>query len=134
MPTLANMTVKKYDGTTDVVYYASQRASGEAPAVWVSAVGSDELTKPNFRILARDVSKSPVGAGREIRFAGMFPQTANDSTTGVLRQIQRGIMTASFYVPRGYSDAFLQEMSAQFPNLLAHALSKDSILQRYAPA
>lgn len=41
MPTMANLTVKKYDGVTDIVYDALSASGGDgSPAVWRQDTGA----------------------------------------------------------------------------------------------
>lgn len=56
MATLANIVVKKADGTTDVTYVAKRPASGSEPAVFRNeAVGTSLSQQPEFRVRARDL-------------------------------------------------------------------------------
>lgn len=56
MPTMANITVKKADGTTDVVYTATQASSGDgSPALWVSLTHSAvRAMRALVKVVARD--------------------------------------------------------------------------------
>jgi len=121
MPTMANITVKKHDGTTDIVYSAMSPSSGDGvPAIWKSTtVGVASAHQPELRLSARDAGK---GASRALRGTFQYPQIATDSTTGLTTVVNRAAASLDVTFPKGMSQTDIAEFSAQFGNLLHSTL------------
>lgn len=132
MPSLANMTIKKADGTTDTTYYGLVRAAGASPAVW-KASGPHDAAKPELRVSSRDLTK-PGQYQREVRVTYVYPEVILDSTTGLYTVANRARFTGAFETARGLSDAAANEAAFQLCNLFAHSLTKDMLYQRFAAA
>nr|URG15279.1 MAG: coat protein [Leviviridae sp.] len=131
MPTIANLTIKKNDGTTDIVWTGIQPSSGDGtPATWKSqTVGSASAHQPEFRLSARDASK---GASRVIRSTFRYPQIATNTTTGVTSVVSTAFGSTEFSFPKGMSSADINEAVSQLFNLLTTSLLKDCHKQGYA--
>lgn len=121
MPAAANITVKKNDGTTDVIYSTQQGEAGDKPAVWYApALGATAATRPELRI-----STKPLPNGkRRVKGTYMMPYSVLNSTTGVT-MVDRALMgdfscTFDPNIPTNISD----EGASQLANLVASALVK----------
>jgi len=130
MSSIANLTVKKFDGTTDIVFTALVPSSGDkTPAVWrCESVGSAAAHKPTLRMQAQ-----PNGAGnaRWVKTEFAYPVTATNSTTGVTSVIGKVSLNASAVLPTDIPDATIREAVAQSVNLLKALLA--DIANGYAP-
>lgn len=126
MPGLANITVKKNDGTTDIVYSGVSPASGDGtPAVWRSeTIGSAMAHRPELRLTSREASK---GSRRAMRATFQYPQIATDSTTGLTTVVDRAAADVNWIMPKSMTSADINEFASQFANLLASTLLKDCV-------
>lgn len=131
MPQLANITIKKNDGTTDIVYTGLSPASGDAsPAVWrATSLGSATSHSPEFRLLARDAGK---GSKRALRSTFMYPQIATNTTTGVTSVVQRAMASTDWTIPKDMTVSEINEFASQYANLLASVLLKDCVKAGYS--
>lgn len=132
MPAISNITVKKADGTTDIVYTGLVPSSGDgAPAIWRSeSVGTAAAFRAVFKLSARD--NGPKTA-RRVDFAFTYPQIATDTTTTLTSVVNQAPLTGSFVIPKGMPDATVSEAVHQAFNLLSSALIKSSVISGYAP-
>jgi hypothetical protein len=129
---MANITVKKNDGTTDVVYTAVTPSAGDkSPAVWRNnTVGSAMSHRPDFRVSSRD---SGPGTARRVEATYVYPTTAV-GTDGRVNVVDKAILTLSFVLPKGMPETDVNEAVSQSMNLLASALNKDTFKSGYAPS
>lgn len=132
MPTMANITVKKADGTTDVVYTALQGSSGDGvAAVWRNeTVGSAAGHKPVVSMASR--WNGPRTA-RRVDASFVYPQIATDTNTGLTSVVNKVPVTISAVVPAAVPDATVAEAIAQAINLFDSTLFVDSFKAGYAP-
>lgn len=133
MPTAASITVKKADGTTDIVWNLVGAAGGDkTPAVWrqTSTVGT-----VGQRPTMTETSKSNAdGTVRRLDLKVSFPSVYTDTSSSL--SLIRSTMNAtlSVAVPQDVADADLNEFAAQAMNLFSSSLVKSSIVAGYAPA
>ncbi len=131
MPALANITVKKADGTTDVTYTAVAGASGDnSPAVFSNnTIGTVKAERPTLLVGARD--NGPKTARRvDVNFSWPIPSTdagGNKVISG------RMTGTASVLVPQNQDVLVIAEQAAQFGNLIGSALVRACFNEGYAP-
>lgn len=130
MPSLADITVKKADGTTDIVWSGVQPSSGDTvPCVWISqTVGSALAHRPWMRIKSRDNANKTL---RRIDGEVSFPETATgaDSITRVVNTVNAKFDVG---VPNGMADTAVAEAVHQTMNLFASALVKEILTSRRA--
>lgn len=130
MPNLANITIKKADGTTDVVYTAVAGAAGDGiPAIFRNnTVGMTLAERPT--VLVKAAYNGPKTA-RRLRGDFSWPTV---SDIGGERKIT-GRMSGDFSVliPQNQDPAVIKEQAFQFANLVASALFKASMEEGYAP-
>lgn len=132
MPNMANITVKKADGTTDILWTALQPSSGDGvSAVWRSeTAGVQANVKPTFALASR--WNGPRTA-RRLDYSILYPQKYTDSASGLDLVANRAILSGNFTLPTGIPDLIAAEAVAQSVNLLASALVKSCLQAGYAP-
>lgn len=133
MPQMANITIKKNDGKTDVTYTAVVPSAGDgSPAVWKSqTVGSAIAHQPELRLSSRDGAK---GAKRNLRVTMQYPQISLNTTTNVTSVIDKATFSGDWVIPKGMDQTTLNEFAAQCGNLIAAALIKSAVQSGYAPS
>lgn len=131
MPSQANITVKKNDGTTDITFTAMQPSSGDGvQAIWKSlTVGSAPAHQPELRCAAKASSNGK----RELRFTFVYPEIATNSTTGLTSVAYKEMATATFTLDTQSSSQTINEAVAQFAHLLASAHAKAIVQSGYGP-
>lgn len=132
MPQLADIVVKKNDGTTNITYVGLVPSAGsDVPAVFKStSVGSAPAHQPELRVLARDADQ---GRKRLVRGTFVYPQIATNTTTGVTSVVDACIGDFNFKVPKSMSQSDINEAGAQLGNLLTSALMRSVLQTGYAP-
>lgn len=135
MPSMANITVKKADGTTDIVFDSVTASGGEAsPAVWRQDTGAVAGLPVGLRSVFKLASKwNGPKTARVMSFELVFPYAVQDSTTTLYSAKDRAVLTASFTMPQAVPATNLNEAAAQALNLMAAALIKSSVQAGYAP-
>lgn len=131
MPSIANIVVKKNDGTTDVTYTAVVPSSGDKnPAVWRNnSVGTAAAHRPEYRLSSE--SNGPRTA-RRVREVFVYP-TTTVGTDGKTYVQDKAIKEVTWTLPINMPDADLNEFVSQGANLDASTLVKDSVKSGYAP-
>lgn len=134
MPNMAAITVKKFDGTTDVIYAALAASAGDKiPAVW-RADAAFAAIPPGLRPRVQASTKSNGAQNqRIISVKGVFPETYTDTTTGRVQVAGQVVVSMDVTVPTGMSVVAAQEGVYQLMNLLASPLMKQCALDGYSP-
>lgn len=131
MPTMAAITVKKNDGTTDQIWTPVQASGGDkSPAIWRNqSVGVAPAFMPEMRITSR-----PNGDGSVRRIEGQadWKQSAT-GTDNITRKVNVGYFKFEVVVPQGMITADLNEFASQCSNLLGSALMKQIVKDGFAP-
>jgi len=130
MPDMANVTVKKNDGTTDQIYTKVQSSAGDrSPAVWQNlSVGSAAGHHPEFRVSSR---ANGTGSARRVDMTGVWKSLVTDAN-GKVSVADIMTFTASFGKPLGMPDVEVNEGASQLCNLMAATLTKDQVKSGYA--
>lgn len=130
MPNMADITVKKANGSTDIVWTGVNPSSGDkVAALWKSqTVGASALQRPTLRLWAADAS---AGAQRSIRTALVYPilQTEN----GVVKVIGYCTQNSESKIYTDALDADVGEVVHQGFNLLASPLIKSCVIAGFGP-
>jgi hypothetical protein len=134
MPSMASITVKKSDGTTDIVYDAITGAGGEnTPAVWRQDTGAAAGLPVGLRNVFKLASKwNGPKTARQLSFEFSMPYAVQDSTTTLYSAKDKVVMTGVITMPQGIPSASLNE-AVQALNLLASSLVKSSVQAGFAP-
>lgn len=134
MPTMANVTVKKNDGTTDQLYTAVRGSQGPSvPAILRNmSPGTALAHKPEVWISSRNLGSSGKTV-QEVKVTGKWPQIATNTTTGVTSVVDTARMKATFELPMSMATVDRDEFASQMTNILAAALLKSSIKEGDAP-
>lgn len=132
MPSMANIVVKKYDGTTDVTYTALTASAGDnVAAQWRSeSAGSQSNAKPSLALTTKFNGNR---SARRIDFQYRYPHVVTDSTTGLLVVVNMIPITLSAAIPVGVPDVVVQEAVAQGTNLAVSAIVRGAIISGFAP-
>lgn len=132
MPTMANITVKKHDGTTDVLYTAILPSSGDRQkAVWrAEAFAASAANRPYLEVSAKP---SQDGTQRITEGRFVYPELVTDSTTSVVTVRLREIASFTTTIDQRSTDTSVNELVAQFANLLKSTLLQDTMKTGFAP-
>lgn len=132
MPSMANITIKKADGTTDIVYTALTPSAGDkVPAQWrVESIGSVAGNRPVYSVVSRYTvdRKARIVEGKLT-----YPETYTDSTTGIVSVRNREVFSHSSVVHLDVADAIVAELVAQGANLQKSILIQDVLKSGFAP-
>lgn len=132
MPNMANITVKKADGATDVTFNAAAASAGDSsPAVWRQNAASSVIGhRPKISLLVRD---NAAKTGRVFQSAASFP-IVHTATDGKLTLIAIVPLRFEGTLPAGVSDAALQEAVHQYGNFMVSSLTRAALQEQYAPS
>lgn len=130
MPSMANITVKKNDGATDVVYTAVQPSAGDkSPAVWQNqTVGTAVAHRPELRVVAQD---NGTGTARRVNYTYVYPSLATGSD-GRVSVSDKASASGSFLLPKNQPTVDANEAASQFANLMASVLMKEMLKAGYS--
>ncbi len=123
------MTVKKYDGTTDVVYSNVLPAAGGNSAVWrAPTLGTAMAHQPELRMKS---SKNRANSVQRVEGIHVYPEiiTATDGSKSVANKT---IVTISVTNPSGMALTSVQEGITQAVNLFVHAHAKAQFIEGFA--
>lgn len=131
MANATDITVKKYDLATDILYFGVQGSSGDgkSPAIYRSSVSGAVAFRPEMRVWARD---NGTRTARRIDAVYTFPQLSTNTTTGVTSIVNRYGFNLSAVMPMEMPPTDCNEAVAQFFHLLNHARMKDVFRVGYA--
>lgn len=132
MATLADTTVKKWDGTTDVVFKGLTPSSGElGEAVFRQDAGQTAPIglRPVVKLKTR-TAKGPRKA-HVTEVNGMLPATYTDANTGLILSNGGVTMKVVVTVDREISSTAQQEGVAQLLNMAASTLFKTAMFEGY---
>lgn len=132
MPNMADLTIKKNDGTTDVVFTALVPSSGDTVAAqWRSETqGSVPAYRPKMTMTTR-FNGQKTARRADVHFE--FPFGYTDSTTGLAMSKDKVVMDLSIVSPQQIPQVNVDEAVAQFANLLKAALIQQALKSGYAP-
>lgn len=132
MPSMANITVKKNDGTTDIIYNALTASAGDnVAAQWRNeSGGSQPNAKPSMSMVSKYNSNR---TARRVDIEYRYPQIYTDTTTGLVSVTNVIPISFSVALPLGAPDAAINEAVAQATNLLSSTLVRDSLKAGFAP-
>lgn len=130
MPTMANITVKKFDGVTDIVWTNVQRSSGDkSPAIWRSdTVSTIPSNRPRAEMTSRSNAK---GNTRIMELDVEYPILA---TVGGVETVL-GRQPVKIFIPviQDLDATQVREAVAQAINLAGSTLVKAAFQEGYSP-
>lgn len=134
MPAMASITVKKFDGTTDIVYDALSASGGDgSPAVWRQDTGAAAGLPVGLRpILKLTSTWNGPKTARQMKYNFVMPYAVQDSTTTKYSATDRIVADGIITMPQGIPAANLNEVY-QLLNLLAATLVKQAVAAGYSP-
>jgi hypothetical protein len=130
---MADITVKKNDGVTDILYVQKVPSSGDnVEAYWRSdaATAAYAGLKPEFRMATK---WNQAKTARRCNIVGVYPSVAVDSTTTVSTAIGKVIAEVSFIIPQMVPQGDIDEAVSQISNLINSALIRSSLKAGFAP-
>jgi len=132
MTAMADITIKKSDGTTDITWSAVTASAGDkTPALWRSTSPSGTTgQKPWFSMSGRS---NAAGDVRRVDLSGAFPSVYTDSNTGLTQVLSKIPMSLTIAMPQNVSQSDIDEAVYQFFNLVSSSLIKGSTRYGYAP-
>lgn len=135
MPTMASITVKKADGTTDIVYDALAPSGGDGTAAeWRQdtgqPVGVPVGLRPRLKVATQ--WNGPKTARQELVEFTM-PYAVQDSTTTLYSAKDQVLFKGTMTLPAAIPAATLKEAAYQIGNLLASTLLKQVGETGYSP-
>lgn len=130
MANVATLTVKKADGTTDIVYTALKGSGSDSdPALWEVANASVARI---FRQVASFTSRwNARKTARNCELAVVIPETV--VVAGETKLVGSVPVRISVVRPTNVSDAVVKEAVYQAANLFVLAAIKDQMVSGYAP-
>lgn len=119
---MAAITVKKFDGATNIVYDVLSQSSGDGTwAKWRQDTGNANpfAARP---VLMHRVTESAKGI-RRVDLVYEYPYFYTDTTTSqvVVSPLRVTFKNGVLTVPQGIPTAFISEAAAQFSNLVGSA-------------
>lgn len=135
MPTMANVTVKKFDGVTDIVYDALSASGGDgSPAVWRQDTGAVAGLPVGLRNSLQVWTQwnGPKSA-RQMKYNFVSPYATQDTTTTLYSAKDRVVLTGIATIPQAIPSNAINESIYQGLNLLGSALIKSVGSSGYAP-
>lgn len=132
MPQMADIIVKKADGTTNITFTALTPSSGDkVPAQWRSeSAGAAAGLRPTFQM---ESQWNGPRTARRVNISGQYPYTLTDTTTSSTSVVARMPFQSTFTIPVSIPDVTVAEFVAQITNLVASSLAQASIKIGYAP-
>jgi hypothetical protein len=123
---MASITVKKADGSTDIIYDALTPSGGDGtPAVWRQdtgqAAGFPSGLRPWLKIATQN--NGPKTA-RQVSYEFVRPYAVQDSTTTLYSAKDQVVFKGTMSLPNAIPAGDLKEAAYQLGNLLASALVK----------
>lgn len=135
MPSMASITVKKNDGTTDIIYDQQTGSGGDmSPAVWRQDTGAAAGLPVGLRALFKAWSKwNGAKTARQFFVNYVRPYAIQDSTTTLYASAGEVVFSGMVTVPQAMPATEINEAIAQGFNLMAASLIKSSAQAGYAP-
>jgi hypothetical protein len=133
MPAIADITVKKNDGTTDIIYVAKVPSSGDnSPAIFRSDAHAAPYAglKPELVVSSKWNGDKTV---RRVSMLGKYNSYATDSTTSISMKIGQVTMDVTFAIPQSLPQADIDEGVSQLSNLVSSTLLRSCLKAGFAP-
>lgn len=123
MPSMAAATVKKFDGTTDIIYSVKNPAGGDGSwAEWRQDAGNANpfAGRP---VLSIRTTESGKGVRRvDVKYKYPYVYTDTTTTQPVISPLAITFQNGVWTVPQGIPSTHINEAGAQFTNLMVNAI------------
>lgn len=132
MSSISNITVKKDDGVTDIIYVAKQPSSGDGvPSRWrADSAGTADAFKPELTVAGHmNGSKT----ARWLNWTYTYPQVYTDSTTGLSAVASRAQISLDMSYPVSMPDTVTNEFVSQFCNLVNKTEIRTIMKEKFPP-
>lgn len=131
MTAIANITVKKADGTTDITFNGVGGAAGDNPAFWrcASAPGTPGQ-RPTLTLAGKWNAAKTV---RRLDGKISFPSVYTDTSSSLTKVRSTMVMTFSIAMPQDTASADILEFAAQATNIFRDTMITGSITSGFAP-
>lgn len=133
MPAIADITIKKNDGTTDIVYAAKVPSSGDnTAALFRSDANAAPYAglKPELSVTSKWNGDKTV---RRVSMIGKYNSYATDSTTTISSKIGSVTMDVTLAIPQSIPQADIDEGVSQLTNLITSTLIRSCLKAGFAP-
>lgn len=132
MSSMANITVKKDDNATDIVYVAKQPSSGDGvPSRWrADSAGTADSFKPELTI-AGHLNGS--GTARWLNLKFTMPQVFTDTTTNLSAVNSKVQASLDMSFPVTCPDTVVNEAVSQLFNLINKTDLRTIFKERFPP-
>lgn len=135
MPVMANITVKKADNVTDIVYDQLGGSGGDSsPAIWRQDTGAAAGLPVGLRSMLKvQTSWNGPKTARQLKLSFSAPYAVQDTTTTLYQSKDRVVGEVFLTIPQAIPATNINEATAQMLHLCAAALIKASAASGYAP-
>jgi len=134
MPAMASITVKKNDGTTDIVYDALAPSAGDGvPAVWRQDTGNAAVPNGMRAQFKMTTGWNGTRTARNGKFDFAYPHVFVNASTGQSESKDRVVFNGTAIIPQGVTQTTIDEACSQLSNLLGSALIKSSLKSGFSP-
>jgi len=132
MTAATNLTIKKNDGTTDIVWSLMAASGGDkSPAVWRSTTATGTAGQQPFMSMQSRDNGDKTARRTDMTF--VYPSVYTDAASGLTKVRSKSIITVSAVLPLDTASADVLEQAAQFAHLLGTSLLIGSLQAGYSP-
>jgi hypothetical protein len=133
MTALANLTIKKDDGTTDITWTGDVASSGDkSPARYSSkTVTTIPAFQPKMSVQSENGGVN--GSVRRVKINMIYPYFVTDSTTNLSSEVARCVFRGEWSVPQNVPSTVVNEFASQLTNLLDHTDMVSVVKTQQAP-
>lgn len=135
MPAMANITVKKADGTTDIVFDQVSGSPGDSGvAIWRQDTGANAALPQGQRAtLMMGTKFNGPRTARRVNLMFSRPYSVLNSSTGRYEAKDKTVAELTLTLPQEIPVGELAEAAHQFLNLCGSLLVRQSTAAGYAP-
>lgn len=135
MPAMANITVKKADGTTDIVFDQVSGSPGDSGmAQWRQDTGANAALPQGQRaVLLMGTKFNGPRTARRVHLSFVRPYSVLNTSTGRYEAKDRAVGELTLTLPQEVPVGELAEAAHQFLNLAGALLIRQSAAAGYAP-
>lgn len=132
MPSLANLSITKADGTTSITWTGDVASSGDKnPARYSSkTVSAIPAFQPKMSVASEGNSD---GSVRRVKINLIYPYTVLDTTTNRTTEVGRAVFRGEWSVPQELPSTVVDEFAVQVANLLDHTDLVSVVKTQQAP-